>query len=1088
MRKHKANRDNKVKPAGIQRTMKNEWCKEIKKYFGRVKKAESEQAKSECFLLLLNDLFGMQPGFIEGYIAGIEKVVKKKKKDRICIGRIDELFGNLIIEFERDFVKNRVDAEEQLRKYVAYLWSQESPEKRTPYLCIGSDGVNFAVYSPTAKDLGKANFDPNDVQLKTVEEVTDLSTSLALEDFYFWLDRYFCRKQILSPRSESFVRDFGARSHAFQVSESFLLSLWEDHKEEPEFSVVYDSWEKYLRIVYGTSVAEDVLFCRHTYLATLAKLMAWKRLSGRLGYAHEDDILSLLEGHFFKDHAGIENFLVEDFFSWIIRKDARHKGIEVTRLLLSLLANYDLGELSEDVLKSLYQELVDPRTRHDLGEFYTPDWLAHRMVRRLMVKDPKGSFLDPSCGSGTFLYHIIRDKRDHLKDTKGTLDHILSSVYGIDIHPLAVIIAKTNYVLALGQLLRKRKGQIRIPVYLGDSVRLPVRRRAKDVKIPVVFEYDPHEVEIEGKRVYFSKALIENPSLHDEAIESAKTFATSATAKPADKTSFYRLIKTQYKKLPKDKDTREALFFVAEILRDFIHKKRDTIWAFVLKNIYKPLCLRGKFDFVVGNPPWLAFHYADPNYQKFLRGQIVRRYELLSGKGELITHLELGTLFLVHAADVYLKPTGHIAFVLPRSVFSADQHNDLRRGWFSRPPLSFKEIWDLDKVTPVFNVPACVLFGQKKAGARISYPIPGETISGKLEKRDSSLDEARSRLKVKNIQFYLHRVGKRSYWSAKTPGAAKEGSYYRKHFYQGATIVPRSFWFVQVTPTPLGIDLSRPPLESSEQALKRAKEPYKRLVMRGNMESEFLYATLLSTDILPFGHLGYRLVVLPIEPRGHHHALITVQEAQEREFTHLATWLEKVERNWKKRRGEKAKRATAIEWLDYRRKLTGQDPLARYRVIYNTSGTFLTAVVIGNEAVKFETDGQIISARGFLVDYVTYYLETPDPIEAYYLSAILNAPKVDMLIKPMQARGLWGPRHICKKVLELPIPQFSRSDKLHLQLSELGKASTTKVAKWVRRGGPGKTKSIGVLRRRVREMLTEELSEIDALVEEVMRA
>ena len=136
MRKHKANRDSKVKPSHIQQTMKSEWCREINKYFGRVKKAESEQAKSECFLLLLNDLFGMQPGFIEGYIAGIEKVVKKKKKDRICIGRIDELFGNLIIEFERDFVKNRVDAEEQLRKYVAYLWSQESPEKRTPYLCI----------------------------------------------------------------------------------------------------------------------------------------------------------------------------------------------------------------------------------------------------------------------------------------------------------------------------------------------------------------------------------------------------------------------------------------------------------------------------------------------------------------------------------------------------------------------------------------------------------------------------------------------------------------------------------------------------------------------------------------------------------------------------------------------------------------------------------------------------------------------------------------------------------------------------------------------------------------------------------------
>jgi len=60
-------------------------------------------------------------------------------------------------------------------------------------------------------------------------------------------------------------------------------------------------------------------------------------------------------------------------------------------LLLGLLRNYNLRELSEDVLKSLYQELVDPKTRHDLGEYYTPDWLAARMVSRLLEEQPRGA-------------------------------------------------------------------------------------------------------------------------------------------------------------------------------------------------------------------------------------------------------------------------------------------------------------------------------------------------------------------------------------------------------------------------------------------------------------------------------------------------------------------------------------------------------------------------------------------------------------------------------------------------------------------------------------------------------------------------
>ena len=86
----------------------------------------------------------------------------------------------------------------------------------------------------------------------------------------------------------------------------------------------------------------------------------------------------------------------------------------------------------------------------------------------------------------------------------------------------------------------------------------------------------------------------------------------------------------------------------------------------------------------------------------------------------------------------------------------------------------------------------------------------------------------------------------------------------------------------------------------------------------------------------------------------------------------------------------------------------------------------------------------------------------------------------------MQARGLWGPRHICKKVLELPIPQFDEKNAAHRRLTELGEACRANVAQWLTSGGAGKIKSIGKLRGMVREMLKEELKEIDALVEKIL--
>jgi type I restriction-modification system DNA methylase subunit len=61
-----------------------------------------------------------------------------------------------------------------------------------------------------------------------------------------------------------------------------------------------------------------------------------------------------------------------------------------------------------DVLKALYESLIDPVQRHDLGEYYTPDWLAAKVVRRVVDQPLTQFVLDPACGSGTFLFQAIR--------------------------------------------------------------------------------------------------------------------------------------------------------------------------------------------------------------------------------------------------------------------------------------------------------------------------------------------------------------------------------------------------------------------------------------------------------------------------------------------------------------------------------------------------------------------------------------------------------------------------------------------------------------------------------------------------------
>jgi hypothetical protein len=314
----------------------------------------------------------------------------------------------------------------------------------------------------------------------------------------------------------------------------------------------------------------------------------------------------------------------------------------------------------------------------------------------------------------------------------------------------------------------------------------------------------------------------------------------------------------------------------------------------------------------------------------------------------------------------------------------------------------------------------------------------------------------------------------------------QKASYYKREFAQGATIVPRSFWFVKVKPSALGFDPHRPPIETDPRATKEAKKPYQDVKCEGNVENNFLYATLLPADLIPFGHLGYRLVVLPIEPDGSHYKIVNEKEAAERGFLHLAQWLKKAEAEWIKRRGVKAERMTIYERLDRVHGLTSQNSQSRYRVIYNTSGTFLTATIIENEPIDFEIKGQHIAAHGFIADHKTYCSESSDSQEAHYLGAILNAPIIDKLIKPMQSRGLFGPRDIHKKVLELSIPKFDFTNPTHRQLAKLGNESEEEVTNWLTSGNLGKMKSIGKLRSMVRRMLKDKLEDNDILVKKIL--
>lgn len=1055
----------KEKPGRMGNLFESDYTNKIKKYIEDIQQQHGETAKSQRFLILLKDLFeDIEANFVDKYLSGTEKFISIKDKD-ICVkGRVDAFYGNLIIEFERDLNKKLKEAQEQLKRYSFVLYKNRI--LKNP-LAVATDGLNFMVYLPLLEKVQK----PDEVELKEIEKINFAEGKP--ENIHLWLDRYFMRRSPKPPTTEEIKNDFGLKSPLYKYIFHNLYDLWTENKNQSEFKIIFDNWEKYIGIVYGSKIGSHELFIRHTYLATLAKLMIATRFSD--GSFRESEIAEVLKGEYFSKRMGILNFLEEDFFSWVARENVLNKTIELSKLILYHLETFNLRELKEDIFKSLYQELVDPETRHDLGEFYTPDWLAEKMTDKVLEDNIEKSIIDPACGSGTFLYMAIQTKKDVLKNEEKKsdsyiLNHILENVTGIDVHPLAVIITKANYLLALGDLIKKARREIKIPVYLANSIE-PIEKE----KFGMFEEINIRILPV--KNVKLPIEVVKDPSIYDLTLETLDRYARDYAGKEENLEVFRKFIKRKAEEILKTRANIETLYTLAKVLKELIEQRKDTIWTFILKNLYKPVFLKEKFDVVIGNPPWLSFRYIkDPETQKKLKEEITRRFKLLDLKRpELITHLEIGTYFFVKTANYYLKQNGIIAFVLPRSIFLGDQHHNFRKGNEHIP--QFYEIWDLEKVKPLFNVPACVVFAKRKdriKRAKNNYPLNALEISGILETKNASLETAEEKLEFKEKEIFLNLVGNSSFLSyKKEKDIFITDTYYKENFKQGATIVPRAFWFIELkTGEGLRFNPQRPYVITSSNI--DAKKPWDKIKIEGNIEKEFLYVTLLSGDIFPFGHANFRPIVLPVIKEQGSFKIITKEEARAEGFTDLTDWLEKCEELWER---DKKSEMSIYERINRYNGITFQKR-KRYTVLYPKSATYLFACVVNNTSIQIKVGEEKIENLTFIAEHSVYYFDTNDEKEAFYLSAILNSTVIDNFIKEKQSKGLFGPRNIHKRVFYFPTPKFTSQNPKHLELAEIGKECTQKVRQIL----PHlleKYTSTGKIRSIIRKELEKEIKRID---------
>lgn len=897
-------------------------------------------------------------------------------------GRIDALLGRTLFEFKSDLRREQHDAENKLPDYLA----QREAETGTYFIGVATDGATFIPYK-----LREGELCPFEAFTSSADKPRDLLA---------WLSSVVAVSEDLEPTAEVVRRELGRGSLAWNTARRELETIWNAVNNHPDVRLKRDLWAQLIRRVYGTALNEDVLFLQHTYLTIIAKTMAAKVLD--VGTTEPDELLS---GRRFIE-AGIGGVVESDFFDWLL---VSGRGLELVQRISQQAVRFRLRDVQTDVLKGLYESLIDPDQRHFLGEYYTPDWLAERMCDEA-IKDPlEHRILDPACGSGTFIFYAVRQLLKSAEKAGITIPDAIArscrQIFGVDVHPVSVQIARVTFLLAIGQeRLKQRPVNLNIPIYMGDSLQWNTRGflAERDVLI---------EIPESKQMLEFPFEVTRDPGIFDAIIGRMLELSQqngSADGLTAWLQRNYQLSTTTLNTLAQTYDT----------LHQLDRSGQDHIWGFVTRNLVRPIWLSQesqKVDVVIGNPPWLSYRFMDTDLQVRFRSEC-QAFGIWHG--QVAQQQDLSAYFFVRCVELYLKNNGVISFIMPYAAMTRRQFASFRKGLYGASQtmssrlihvtIQFTAAWVFsDKVQPLFPVPSCVLFARHGEGSGPRLPNKVQIASGILPRRDASKAQASQYLSWHE-----------ELWPSERTDRVTEG--YAASFRDGATVFPRVLFTVRkVEAGIIGINPSAPLVESRRTS--QEKPPWKNVPpLRGNIESDFLRSLYLGESIAPFRVLLPILAVVPWDDE--QKQLLTTAKAQSHGYVHLAGWLTKAERILSQVGSGKR---TLLEQLDYYGQLSAQFPIAPLRAVYSKAGTLPAAALI------FDDKG--------VIENKLYWAKVNNQSEGRYLIAILNSETTRRATEHLQSRGQWGPRDFDKVMLSLPIPSFDSSNKLH---TALVKAST----------------------------------------------
>lgn len=911
--------------------------------------------------------------------------------------RIDVEVGQVAIEVKKDLRIQTVrdEGEEQLEGYVATRTKQTGAR----YAGILTDGVLWLLF-----DVGG-----DGRHLVAELNIANKDTGVLVR----WLEAVLATQDQVKPTPDEIVRRLGAESPAHQVDIAAFRDLYRANLGNTEVALKRELWAKLLRTAFGSAFNDDEdLFINHTLLVLTAEIIAHAALGFDVSVRGGMSARQLSLGTEFSN-AQIYGVVQQDFFDWLLDVEG---GEQLVANLARRIAQFRWDAVDHDVLKLLYESVINTRDRKALGEYYTPDWLAQAIVSENVQNPLTERVADIACGSGTFLFHAVRHylaSADAAGLSNGdAVEGVTKHVLGMDVHPVAVTIARVTYLLAIGvdRLRADDRGPIVVPVYLGDSLQWEQQTDIFASQDELTIATHGSDLISGGIALFsndlvFPKSVINDAANFDRIVDAMSEKAADTTDR-SSKTVITPILH-QYGIPEKDLATLVSTY---DAMRNLHAEGRDSIWGYYVRNLVRPTWLataENRVDVLVGNPPWLRFGAMTSVMQtRFTR--MMRERGLITGRAGA-TGRDLAPLFVVRASELYLRDGGRFAMIVPHGVLTRQPHAEFRSGRWATDVFDlrakFERSWDLQKAATGFPNHACVVIGTRSQHATaMNAEVEAWATTG--TKSNVALAEMLPRLTrtVQTIAVTSEREAKSTF------------SPYKQRFRQGAVLAPRMLTFVvEGKQSPLGAGAGRTPVTSRKTT--QDKMPWKEEpAISAVVESSFVRSVHLGETTLPYRMKDPLRAVLPVSPKSG--KLMSTSEIAQQPG--LAKWWNEAEMVWNSHKSENDS-GTFLDRIDYIKQLSAQLPAATHRVVYTKAGNAISAARVADPNV--------------IIDHMLYWGATNSVAEARYLVGILNSQAVLERVRPFMAVGLFGPRHIDKNVFRAKIQPYDGENAEHVALA-----------------------------------------------------